>query len=219
MVAILEYRTCPPAIAIIILFYFPNPLCILNNAYFDIVDISVEYDLVDKLNYCQCGYFGWYPCFEAFEGLGVVSPYHELVTQLREQRFYSFSRLSVDVGLLPVILLVATHRGIELDTPGLEQVELVFGGKIAAVTDRRAVLQLCLYILGIVYVMYGGRAYVDALENPAYRTGRMQFISVIVRGLQVHNPLCPVPRTLGRGIFCCGNFWIACRPPTAYCPL
>jgi len=41
---------------IVKLLYFNNPLCILNNANFNIVDVPVKYKPIDILNSCKCCY-------------------------------------------------------------------------------------------------------------------------------------------------------------------
>lgn len=37
---------------------YSNSLCILNNANFNIVNISIEYKFIDVLNSCQSSYLG-----------------------------------------------------------------------------------------------------------------------------------------------------------------
>jgi len=55
-------------------------LCILNNADFNVVDVSPEDELIDILNSCQCSNLGYYSGFKTSKGFGVITSYHKLVT-------------------------------------------------------------------------------------------------------------------------------------------
>lgn len=62
----------------------------LNNLYFNVIDVSVKYELVHELDQGHGGYFSHYSRFETHKSFGIISPDHELVAQLREQRLDPF---------------------------------------------------------------------------------------------------------------------------------
>ena len=53
-------------------------------------DVSVKYELVHELDQGHGGYFSHYSRFETHKSFGIISPDHELVAQLREQRLDPF---------------------------------------------------------------------------------------------------------------------------------
>ncbi len=59
---------------------YKNPLCILNNADFNIVNLSIEDKFVNILYSSQCSYLRYYSGFKSFKSLSVVASYHKLVT-------------------------------------------------------------------------------------------------------------------------------------------
>ena len=142
-----------------------NPLCILNNADFNVVYVPVKDEPVDELYNCQCGHFGQYPGLEPLKGPCVVPSYHELAAQLREQGLYALSALSQFKWSWTISFLVRPHGCLQFRVARIGQVQLPLRREIPLVPKHGAVGHLAFDVLEVMDIVHRCGTNVQTMEN------------------------------------------------------
>lgn len=116
--------------------------------------------------------------------LCIVSNHHELVVELREKSFDSFSGFLVRPCRRSPILLVQPIGYFKVYVSSVKKVLLNLGTEIAFVTEQHAIVVFPLHIIQITKVVNVCGGHVIRMDNPTYPADSVEFIPVIMYALR-----------------------------------
>lgn len=128
--------------------------------------------------------FGGSPGEKPSRLLSVVSYHHELVVELREESFDSFSEFLVCPCRRLPILLVQPIRYFQGYVCYLEKILLYLCTEIPFVSKHYAIVILPLHIFEIMEIMNVGNSHVIRMDNPTYTTDSVELITIIMHALR-----------------------------------
>lgn len=117
-------------------------------------------DVIGILQDCKSRYLSRYSGKKALWLLCIILYHHELVVELGEERFNSFSELPVCPDWRTPVLLIEPIRNFKGDMRHIEQVLLNVCAEIAFVPKHKTVVIFPPHILEIVDVVDVGRRHV-----------------------------------------------------------
>ena len=141
-------------------------------------------DIIHILKHRKGSDFSSSPGKKSGRLLCVISNHHELVVELRENGFDSFSESPVSPCRRSPILLIQPIWNFKGDVCGVKEILLNFSTQISFVTEHQAVVILPLHILQIMEVVNIGCGHVVRVYYSAYSADCVEFISIVVDALR-----------------------------------
>ncbi len=139
---------------------------------------------IDILHERHCSYFARYACEKAAGLLCVISYHHQIVVELGEYCFDSFSEPFVNPGRWTPVFLIQPIRDFKRDVGSFKEILLNFSTEIALVSKHHAVMIFPAHIIEITEVMDACGCHVIRMYYTSYSTDRMEFISIVVYSLR-----------------------------------
>lgn len=140
-----------------------------------------EIDILHERHSCD------FACRTGEEAAGllcIISYHHEIVVELGEYCFDSFTESLVSPCWRTPVLLVQPIRDLKRDNCNLEEILLNLGTEITFVSKHHAVMIFPAYIIEILEVMDACSCHAVRMYNPSYSADSMEFITIIVQPLR-----------------------------------
>ena len=141
-------------------------------------------DKIDILHKSHCCYFACHTGKETAGLLCVVTYHHEIVVELGEYGFDTFTEPPVYPHWRTPVLLIQPIWDFKSNIGYLKEILLHLGTKIALVRKHHAVVIFPAYILEIMEVMNASRRHVIRMYDTAYAADCMELITIIVQPLR-----------------------------------
>ncbi len=139
---------------------------------------------IDILHKSHCGDFACPPGKETAGLLCVVTYHHEIIVELGEYCFDTFTELPVCPHWRTPVLLIQPIWDFKSNIGYIKEILLHLGTKISLVTKHHAVVIFPAYILEIMKVMNACRRHIIRMYDTAYAADCMELISIIVQPLR-----------------------------------
>ena len=139
---------------------------------------------IDILHKSHCCDFACHTGKETAGLLCVVTYHHEIIVELGEYCFNTFTELPVCPHWRTPVLLIQPIWDFKSNIGYLKEILLHLGTKIALVTKHHAVVIFPAYILEIMKVMNACSRHIIRMYDTAYTADCMELISIIVHPLR-----------------------------------
>lgn len=139
---------------------------------------------IDILHKSHCCDFACHTGKETAGLLCVVTYHHEIIVELGEYCFDTFTELPICPHWRTPVLLIQPIWDFKSNIGYLKEILLHLGAKIALVSKHHAVVIFPAYILEIVKVMNACRRHIVRMYDTAYAADCMELISIIVQPLR-----------------------------------
>lgn len=147
-------------------------------------------DEIYVLKHSKSSYFSCCPCKKSGRFLCVISNHHELVVEVRKERFNSFSEILVCPFRSSPILLIQPIWYFQSDVCHIEKILLYLSTEITFVAKHHTIVVLPLHIIEILEIVDVRGCHIVGMNNATYSTDCVEFIAVIGNALRCAvNPL------------------------------
>ena len=133
--------------------YIIDPLAELNQCIFNSAN-GFSIFVVNILQDCNSANLPDNPCKQSASILRIIPNNHKLVTQLREQGFYSFSRFGKSRKCRFPFFLITPVWYFQSDIGCFKQIQLYLGAYISSVSYDCTITIVHFYILQVMNIMY-----------------------------------------------------------------
>ena len=140
-------------------------------------------DEIDILQDCKSRHFGRDAGEESLWLLCVIAYHHELIIELREESFDSFSKTLVCPNRRSPVFLVEPIRDFERDMCHIKQVLLNISAQIAFVAKHQAIVVFPFDILEVMEIRNIGSSHVITVYYPGYSADCVELIPIIMHVL------------------------------------
>ena len=141
-------------------------------------------DEIDILQYCKSCDFSRNAGKEAHWLFCIITYHHELIIELGEKSFDSFSEFTVCPDRRTPILLIEPIRHFQRNMCDIKEVLLNICAEVTFIAKHQAIAVLPFDILEIMYIRHVGCSRVITVNYSRYSTDCVEFITIIVHALR-----------------------------------
>ena len=143
--------------------------------------------MINEIDILHEGHSGYFACHSGEKSAGflcVIAYHHKTVVELGETGLNPLSELFVCPYRRSPGLLIQPIRDFQSNVGDVKKVLLNPGAEIAFVTKHHAVMIFPLHILEVMEVVDTCSCHVVGMDDTAYSTDSMEFISIIIHSLR-----------------------------------
>lgn len=136
-------------------------------------------NVIDILHKCHSGNFASHTGEKSAGLLCLITYHHKAVVELGENCLNPLSELFICPCRRSPIFLIQPIWNFQSNVGDIKKILLHLGAEIAFVTKHHAVMIFPLHILEVMDVVDTCSSHVEGMNNTAYSTDIMEFISII----------------------------------------